>query len=318
MAVKVKKEWKIGIVVVAAILMFVLGLGFLKGKNIFSSENEYYTYYDNVQGLQESASVQLNGLSVGRVSEIALQPNRKIKVTFTMSKDLKVPLGSVAKLASADLISGTKVISLTFSDSAGYLKDGAYITGQDYSGLLDNLSENVSPLVSSAQHTIVTIDTLVKSVNSLFNDETRLHLSQSMASLDLALKQLSALSQSLNNQSQNLSGVIQNANSITANLAANNEKINTTFSNLESFSNSLSQAHVDQTLNDLQAAAASLQGIVGKINDNKGSLGMMLNDKQLYNNLTATLSSLDVLLSDLKSHPAKYINVSVFGRKNRD
>src|SRR5690606_21803086 len=123
------------------------------------------------------------------------------------------------------------------------------------------------------------------------------------------------LSTSLNKQSESLEGVIQNANSITSNLAANNEKINTTFSNLEAFSNTLSKAEMDKTLADLRAAANSLQSIVGKINDNTGSLGMMLNDKKLYHNLTGTLSSLDVLLTDLKKHPAKYINISVFGRK---
>lgn len=316
MAVKVKNELKIGILVVVAIVMFVLGLNFLKGKSIFSSENEYYTYYDNVQGLQESASVQLSGLTVGRVSGIELQKDKRIKVIFTLDKKVSIPTGSFAKLAAADLISGTKIINLELSDSSSsYLKDGSFVQGKDFTGLLDNLSENVSPLVSSLQHTIVTVDTLVHSVNSLFNEETRRHLNQSMVSLDLALRQLAGLATSLNDQSKNLSGVIENANSITANLANSNGKISNTLTNLETFSNTLSRAEMDKTLNSLQAAAAGLQGIVAKINDSQGSLGMMLSDKQLYNNLTETLSTLDVLLADLKAHPAKYINVSVFGRK---
>lgn len=316
MAVKVKNELKIGILVVAAIVMFVLGLNFLKGKSIFSSENEYYTYYDNVQGLQESASVQLSGLSIGRVSGIELQKDKRIKVIFTLDKKVKIPTGSIAKLASADLISGTKIIDLELSDSVtSTLKDGSFIQGKDFTGLLDNLSENVSPLVSSLQHTIITVDTLVSSVNSLFNEETRRHLNQSMTSLDVALKQLSELAASLNNQSSNLSGVIANANSITSNLANSNGKISNTLNNLETFSNTLSGSEMDKTLSSLQQAASGLQGIVSKINDNQGSLGMILSDKQLYNNLTTTLSTLNILLADLKAHPAKYINVSVFGRK---
>jgi phospholipid/cholesterol/gamma-HCH transport system substrate-binding protein len=316
MAVKVKNELKIGILVVVAIVMFVLGLNFLKGKSIFSSENEYYTYYDNVQGLQESASVQLSGLAIGRVSGIELQKDKRIKVIFTLDKQVRIPTGSFAKLASADLISGTKIITLELADSTtGILKDGSFVQGKDFTGLLDNLSENVSPLVSSLQHTIVTVDTLVNSVNSLFNEETRRHLNQSMVSLDVALKQLAGLAASLNSQSKNLSGVIENANSITSNLANSNEKISNTLTNLETFSNTLSKAEMDKTLNSLQAAAAGLQGIVVKVNDNQGSIGMMLSDKQLYNNLTETLATLDILLADLKSHPAKYINVSVFGRK---
>jgi len=315
MAVKVKNELKIGIMVVVAIVLLVLGLNYLKGKNIFSSENEYYTYYDNVQGLQESAIVQLNGLGIGKVSEVTLQPDKRIKVMFTVDKDVKIPAGSIAKLAANDLISGTKVISLRLSDSSRYLKDDDFIQGEGSEGLLDNLSETVSPLVGSVQNTIITLDTLLSSVNSIVNGQTRQHLNQSFASLDTALRQFATLAKVLNQQSQNLAGVIENANNITGNLASNNEKINTTFTNLEAFSNSLSAADIQKTLQDLQAAADQLKSFMTKVNDNNGTLGMLVTDKQLYHNLTSTLSSLDILLDDVKKHPAKYINISVFGRK---
>ena len=315
MAVKVKNELKIGIMVAAAIVLLVLGLNFLKGKNIFSSENEYYTYYDNVQGLQESAIVQLNGLGIGKVATIALQPDKTIKVTFSVDKDVKIPVGSVAKLATNDLISGTKVIALQLSDSSQYIENDNFIKGEGSEGLLDNISETVSPLVGSVRNTIITLDTLLSSVNSIVNGQTRQHLNQSFASLDTALRQFAALSKVLNEQSQNLTGVIENVNSITGNLAANNEKINTTLTNLESFSTSLNQGDIQKTLQNLQAATNSLQGFMKQVNDNNGTLGMLVNDKKLYDNLTSTLSALDILLEDVKKHPAKYINVSVFGRK---
>lgn len=315
MSEKSGKEWKIGLVVVIAILLFVFGLNFLIGKKVFSSANNYYTYYDNVQGLQESAVVQVSGMSVGRVSSIELQPDKRVKVGFTTEDNLKIPKGSFAKLAAADLISGTKVITLEFSDSNVYYADGAMIPPKSFSGLLDNISQNVSPLLNTVQHAVVTLDTLIGSVNGIINTETQKHLSNSLASLDKAMLQLAELSKSLNAQSQNLAGVIQNANSITTNLANNNENITKTLSHLNDFSGQLSKSNIDKTLQSLQETSDNLKAITQKVNSDQGSVGMMLNNKDLYNNLTQTLNSLDVLLNDLKQHPAKYINVSVFGRK---
>jgi len=318
MALKMKNEVKIGILVAATITIFILGFNFLRGRGVFSSDKSYYTYYDNVQGLQEAAVVQLKGYAVGKVSEIELQPDRKIKVTFQLNKEIKVPKGTVAQLAAGDLISGTKLISLQMTNDPALLPPGSFIQGKASQGILDNLGDQVSPLVGVVQHTVVTLDTLLNTVNNIINDDTRKHLNSSFASLEVTLQQLSGLASQLNAQSGNLAGVISNANSITGNLASSNAKISNTLNNLETFSTSLNNAPIQQTVEELQRTATALQGIVAKINDNNGSLGMMLSDKKLYNNLTSTLGSLDVLLTDLKAHPAKYINVSVFGRKAKD
>lgn len=315
MSRKLGKEWKIGLLVAIAIALLILGLKFMMGSNIFSSENGYYTYYDNVQGLQESANVEVSGMSVGHVSKIELQPDRRVKVSFTTKKDLKIPKGSFAKLASSDLISGSKFINLQFSDSNVYYTENALIPSKDYAGILDNLSANVSPLLTSVQHAVVTLDTLISSVNTLFTVQMQTHLNNSIASLDESLGQLAELSKSLNKQSGALTGILQNTNSITSNLANNNENITQSITNLKDFSGKLSSAKIDETLSSLQRTSENLHAITEKINGNKGTLGMMLNDKKLYDNLSESLSSLDALLLDLKKHPSKYINVSVFGRK---
>ncbi len=317
MAFKLKHEAKIGILVATTIILFILGFNFLRGRGVFSSDKEYITYYDNVQGLQESAVVQLKGLTVGRVSEIVLQ-GAKIKVTFLLKKEVKIPVGSVAQLASADLISGTKIITLDMTNSTEFIPAGGTVTGKASGGILDNLSDQVSPLVGVMQHTVISLDTLLNSVNNVINDDARRHLNSSFASLESGLDQLAALSAKLNAQSGNLAAVISNANSITGNLANSNARITNTLGNLEEFSGSLRNAPVGQTLEKLQQTADQLQGIVSKINNNDGSLGMLLSDKKLYNNLSSTLGTLDTLLGDLKQHPSRYINVSVFGRKAKD
>lgn len=318
MAVKMKNEVKIGILVAVTITLFILGFNFLRGRGLFSSDKEYYSYYENVQGLQESAVVQLKGFSVGKVSNIVLQKDNRIKVTFMVKKDVVIPVGSIAQLASNDLISGTKIISLNFSNNAQQIPYGGFIQGKASGGILDNLSDQVSPLVGVLQHTVISLDTLLNSVNNVINEDARKHLNSSFASLELVLQELSGLARHLNAQSGNLAGVIQNANSITGNLASNNQKITNTLGNLENFSTSLNNAPVKQTLDALQQAADNLQGIIAKINNNNGSLGMLLSDKKLYNNLAGTLGTLDTLLGDLKAHPSRYINVSVFGRKAKD
>ncbi len=318
MAVKIKNEVKIGILVAVTITLFILGFNFLRGKGLFSSDKEYYSYYDNVQGLQESAAVQLSGYAIGKVSRIELQPDRKIKVTFRMKKDIKIPKGTTAQLAAADLISGTKIISLNMTNEQEYIAEGGMIPGKAAGGILDNLGDQVSPLLGVVQHTVSSLDTLLNTVNNTINDDTRKHLNSSFASLEVVLQQLSGLATQLNAQSGNLAGVIKNANSITGNLANSNERISNTLGNLESFSTSLNKAPIQQTVEELQRTATSLQGIVSKINDSNGSLGMMLSDKKLYNNLTGTLGTLNTLLEDINKHPAKYINISVFGRKVKD
>lgn len=318
MAFKMKNEVKIGILVAAAIAVFILGFNFLRGKGLFSSAKKYYSFYDNVQGLQESAVVQLKGFAIGKVSAIELQPDRRIKVTYQLGKEIKVPKGSVAQLVSADLISGTKLISLEMTNATEYIPEGSVIPGKASGGLLDNLGDQVSPLVGVLQHTVSSLDTLLNTVNNIINEDTRKHLNSSFASLEIVLHQLSGLTSQLNAQSGNLAGVIQNANSITGNLASSNERISNTLGNLETFSTSLNNAPIQQTVEELHRTATSLQGIVSKIDDNNGSLGMLLSDKKLYNNLTGTLGTLNTLLEDINKHPAKYINVSVFGRKAKE
>ena len=317
MAVKAKNEIKIGVMVAITITLFILGINFLRGKGLFSSEKKLYTVYTDIQGLQVSAEVRLNGLKIGSVDKISLQKDRTIRVDFLLDKNISVPKGSVARLASSDLISGTKILNLEMTNDPAVLPENSLIEGKPTEGILDNLGSQVSPLFETVQHTVVSLDTLLNTVNNIINDDTRKHLNASFASLEIGLDQLSKLASKLNAQSGQLAGVIKNANSITGNFASNNEHINKTMSNLENFSTSLNNAPVQQTVDELHKAAASLQSLMAKANDSNGSLGMLMNDKKLYNNLSATLGTLDTLLGDVKAHPAKYINVSVFGSKAR-
>ncbi len=315
---KFSKEARIGLLVAAALLIFFAGFYFLKGANIFSGENEYYAYFDDVQGLQTSSAVQVKGLSVGRVVQISLnEENGKVKVLLAVNKKIAVTQGSAVKLASADLL-GTKVLKLEIADGGKQIEDGATLPAKIEGGIIDNLSGEIAPLIKDIRHVVASLDTVLLGVNNLLNEETRKHLSNSVASLDVTLKNFSTLSQKLSNESNQLASVIRNANSITTNLANSNQQITNIMKNADDISNQLAHAPIEQTVKDLQATIAQLNGIMAKINNNEGSLGMLVNDKALHDNLAESLKTLNALMADMKAHPSRYINVTIFGRKNKN
>lgn len=316
---KAGKEWVIGLVVVVAIAFLIFGIRFMSGMSLLSSERNYYTYYSNTQGLQESADVQISGTVVGRVSKIELQKDLRVKVVFTIDKKLPLPVGSIAKLDASDLISGTKKITLLMTDNQEAYKDGDLVPAQDFSGLFEQISSDANPLLASVQHTVVSVDSLISAFTAFFNDEnTKKHLNNSLANIDRTTADLSELVAALNHQSEAIAGVMKNLSSITANLEQNNGRINNTVDNLSEFSNQLAQTNLAQTLRDLEATSKNLKQVSDKLSTNDGTLGLLINDKELYENLNQSLKTVDVLLDDLKKHPAKYINLSVFGNRVKE
>lgn len=314
---KFSKEARIGLLVAISFLVFFAGFYFLKGASLFSGENKYYVYFDDIQGLQPSAAVQVKGLSIGRVSKIELNEENKVKVTIEVSNKVKVTPGTVVNLASADLL-GTKVLSLAVAPGTTEVEEESVLPSKIEGGLLDNISGEISPLIDDLRHVVTVLDTVMVGVNSMLNDTTRLRLQSSVASMDVAMSNFAQLSSKLNKESETMASIMRNANSVTSNLAANNREITSIINNANSFSKQLSNAPLEQTFKDLQTTSAQLQGLMNKINSNNGSLGLLVNDKQLYNNLNQSLSTLDLLMADIKRHPTRYINVSIFGRKNKE
>src|SRR6187402_283294 len=179
------KEARIGLLVGTSILVFFAGFYFLKGSNIFSREYEYHAFYENVQGLQPSAAVQIHGLQVGKVTEINLnrsQLNSKIEVVIAISKKTRLPVGTVAKLTSLDLL-GTKGITLDLGTSADLVEDEAQLPAAVEGGIVDKISVEVTPLLQDVRKVVNSIDSVLNSVNQIFSPQARSDLQQSIASL---------------------------------------------------------------------------------------------------------------------------------------
>lgn len=301
---KLSKEIKTGLLVSISVLIFFAGFYFLKGANIFSSQNKYYCFFDKVDGLQVSAAVQVRGMSVGRVSDIELVDNKGVKVTITVDKDVNVTKGVEAKLASADLITGTKVIKLILSDNTEALAKGSDIPASIEKTFLDNIGDDVSPVVTTAKRVMAELDSVVVSVKDIVNDRNKQAIANSVASIEATTNNIAILSGKLRNQSERIEHILVNADTLTRNMSKASKEV--------------ANAPIKQTVEEMQGTIAQLREVVNKINSGDGSLGKLVNDKELYNNLNNSLNSLDKLMTDLKAHPSRYINLTIFGRKNKE
>lgn len=294
-----RKLFKIGVTAIFALVLLVVGINFLKGINLFKSSNSYFAVYTDVTGLTVSSPVVTNGFKVGQVSEIKyLYENPgNIQVEITLDGNLKLPVGTIAELGS-DLL-GTASITLKMAQGTDYIPHGATLESSRAAGLLDNVSGDLLPGITSMMSKI---DSMLVSVNTLVNDPALLAAIQS---LDDITKNINAVSSNLSKASKNLPGVIDNASVLVNNL-------NSVTANLDSITAEINQLPLNETMSNIKTITNDLQHVTAQLKSNDSSLGMLVNDPQLYNNLNNAVASLDSLLTDIKRQPKRYINVSVF------
>jgi phospholipid/cholesterol/gamma-HCH transport system substrate-binding protein len=319
---KISNETKVGALTSIAIVFLILGFNFLKGKSLFKHGNFLYAKFTDTKGLMSSNPVMVNGYQVGTVYEISTEGNSvdTIVVSIKLNKDYQLPKNSVAYIKESIMSSPTIEIELGNRKDL-LLQSGDYIAVlPEKGGLLGDLQTKVGPLSDKLTVAASSLDSLIKNFNSTLDPATRMNLQHTMANLQKISTTMLVSSASLQrmlDEQGTLAKSLENVNSFTTNLAGNNDKLNATIDNLQKTSRNLSDADIKGTIAQLQNAVNSLNTALAS---KDGSLGLLLNDKQFYNNLVNTSRSANVLLDDLRVNPKRYVNLSfsIFGRKKSD
>ena len=298
---KLTKEIKIALVAIVGILVMYFGINFLKGMNLFSTNNAYYMTFDDIQGLGASTPIYADGYKVGTVDglEYDYKENGPIKVKVDINKDLRIPQGSKAEIVK-DLMGNLQVNLLLANNPRERVEPGGIIPGAVNGGMMDKAA-NLVPVVEKM---LPKLDSILTSVNALLADPAlaaSLHNVETITSnLTVSTRELNTLMAGLNKQVPGMigkaNGVLDNTNRLTANLAS---------------------LDVQGTLNKVNQTLESAHQFTEKLNSNQGSLGLLMNDTKLYDNLASTMSHADSLVIDLKAHPKRYVHFSVFGRKDK-
>ena len=311
---KITNETKIGALTSISIVLLILGFNFLKGKDLFSHSKKIYAIFKNVEGLELSNSVSIKGLTVGTVYSI--QATNKnidgILVTISMKKEVNIPKNSVAYI-SPGLINSSNII-IDKGDATDYVQDEDTLLTTEKGGILSEVQGTLSPVLKTLASTLGSLDSLSKVVGSLFNPAVKNNFTTIFANLARSSASLQML---LNEKTSSLAHTMVHLDSFTNNLASNNQRINGTLDNLEKTTGKLANAKIDETLHSAQDAMNSLKDAINKINSTNGTVGLLMNDKKLYQNLENTTKSLNILLDDFRMHPKRYVNISLFGSKDK-
>ncbi|MBU6205801.1 MAG: MCE family protein [Bacteroidetes bacterium] len=314
---KISNETKIGALTTLAVVLLIIGYNFLQGRDFFTSSNIFYAKYKFVDGLALSNPIKLRGMNVGRVTEMSLDKDKEtVIVKFTVRKDIEIPKGTVAKIISADLL-GSKAIDLNFSQNAELHENTDTLLSVVQESLTSSVRAEMLPVKQKAENLLSSIDSVMTIVRSVLNPDTRKSLISSVNNIQSTLEKLDQSTGQLNNLIDNnvgrLDRIFQNVESITLNLKNNEKTISTILANASSFSDSLQQSHIKEVINDAAINLAQVKLLLEKIHSGQGTLGMLINDEQLYRNLEKSSKNLDLLIEDIKLHPKRYVEFSILG-----
>ena len=317
---KIKREYTIAGVVLGGIALLVFGVNYLKGLDLFQKRNIYYAVYNDVSGITGSSPLFFHGFKVGQVVGTQLMPDGsgRIAVAFQVdADDLKLPRDSRLEIYSADLF--TRAAQIVLGDSSVMAQRGDTLLGDAQLSLTETVNQQIDPLKRKAEAMIASVDSVLTSVQGILNKDARGHLDGSFADLHGTMTSVKQTAQRMDAlfaaEAENIKLAMENITKLSATLAANQGRLNSIFANVDSLTASLASGELQNVLKDLSATSNELKGTLTKINGGQGTLGQLITNDSLYNNLEASSRQLDLLLEDLRLNPNRYF--SVFGKKDR-
>ena len=312
--IKISNETKVGALTAISITLLILGFNFLKGKNVFQKKATMYVTFNKVEGLNIADAIKINGLRVGSVEGLEEKdPDlTSVVVAFHLTRAINIPSDSYGKIVATPL--GTTAIVITLGNSKSYLENGDTLTGRTTKGLMEDIKETLAPTVDNVNRTLLSLDSAIRKIGNVFDQNAKQDIGQILNELAITTNQLNKM---LQPGKGSLATTVEHISSFTGNLKANNDSITSIVNNLAKVSGNLSQADLAKTIQSLDAATTSLNQILEGVKEGKGTLGKLTSDDQLYKNLNSTANSLNILLQDFRMHPKRYVQLSVFGKKDK-
>ena len=319
---KYSKYVKLGFLIVISLAILFWGLNYLKGNDIFKRNNNYFVVYERIDGLLEANKVTMNGYQIGQVKNISFAPNKSgnLIVTIMIDASFKIPVNSLAQIVSSDIM-GTRSIRMILSSENTFYQANDTIPGAIESDLKEQVSLQVLPIKNKAEQLLSTIDSAITVLTVIFNEDARENLSESFENINKTIENAqsitSDLQQIVSAEKGNIQQILINIEDITSFLSSNTKELEKTIKNLSSFSDTLSQISVTPIVTNIAEASNQILSLLEKINSDKNTAGLLLNDDQLYLSITALSQNLSFLINDIQSNPKRYLQFSAidFGKE---
>lgn len=307
---KISREVKTAVLVILGIVFFIFGYNYLKGKNLLNSSRTFYTIYSNVEGLEPSTPVTINGLAVGKVQAISFTDDGsgKLLVELNINSNYTFSKNSKAQLYEAGLIGGKAVAIIPAFDNAEEAKSGDFLQADVKAGLTELVNKRLTPLQEKIETVMLSTDTLLANLNQVFDNKTKANLRSSIAGLNDIITNFKQTSKTLD------ALLVTNQEKLT-NTLSNTEKVS---ENLSNITDSIAKANLGNTIAELQETISKFNLVLENIDNGEGSIGKLLKDEGLYNNLEGASKQLEQLLQDMKLHPKRYVHFSLFGKKPKE
>lgn len=321
---KVSKELKAGFIALSAITLLIIGINFLKGYSLFGGDDTYYAYYANSGQVMVSGDVTLNGVVIGKILDIENVPSnpekRRVKIKFSISEsDINLPKGTIIELGSLDLLKKGLIVNYPLKQNKGFYKSGDEIPSRMSADMFSQVKQYADPISQKLQTLIIHIDGMVNSLSGVFDENGSNDITTSIKELKNTIKKIGDLSEEINGfvstEKIQFSKIMSHIESITGNLKKSSDEVSAIIGNTKKISDDLVSADFKGTILEAQTTLKKVNYALEEVNQGTGTLGKLLHDEKLYNELVETNNELQELVDDLQAHPERYIHMSLIGRK---
>ena len=302
---KYSKEFKIGVFVITVMVASFFVINYLRGKDIFNKEIEIVSYYDNVEGLVESAPVFIKGYKAGKVIDVAYQPAvESFKVVCSVRKEFRIPSDSRMTIYAVDIMGG-KGVKIDLGASIECIEDGGELSPAVEAGLLDGLASGLEPLMAKVGNTLDSLTVTVSNINAMLSESNKASLSNTIVHLEKTMESVNGIARAIDGKSSEVTAFIDNLESLSYKLGSMVEKADSLVGGASEFMATLNES-------DIEALVTSFNSLLENINDPDGTVGKLLSDGSVYDSIDELLSDVDVLVKKIQENPKKYLKISVF------